>query len=140
MNITITDHPDRYGELHAQALDWLDAFNREVGIERGKREIALEARDEKGELAGVLTGEVAWTWLEVKRLAVRPGRRKSGIGSQLLAHAEALARRQNLRGLVLHTLSFQAPEFYRSHGFVELGCLPDSPAGHRRIYFYKLLA
>ena len=53
--------------------------------------------------------------------------------------AEALARERALVGLWLDTFSWQAPGFYRSLGFVEIGRIPDHPPGEARIFLAKRL-
>jgi hypothetical protein len=43
-------------------------------------------------------------------------------------------------GVWLDTFDFQAPEFYRQHGYVEFGHIDDYPPGHKRYFFQKRLA
>jgi hypothetical protein len=42
-------------------------------------------------------------------------------------------------GIWLDTFDFQAPDFYRGHGFTEFGKLSDYPPGHQRYFFQKRL-
>ena len=65
--------------------------------------------------------------------------RKHGIGSQLMAGAEAAAREQGCRAAYLDTFTFQAPKFYEGLGDREFAGLNDFPAGHARIWFTKAL-
>jgi GNAT superfamily N-acetyltransferase len=65
--------------------------------------------------------------------------RGSGLGSQVLAMAEAEAKRRGCRAAVLYTISFQAPEFYRKHGWRQFGAIPCDPPGTSRIFFSKQL-
>jgi hypothetical protein len=53
--------------------------------------------------------------------------------------AEDLAREKNCVGIWLDTFDFQAPDFYRKHGFSEFGQLQDYPPGHQRLFFHKRL-
>jgi ribosomal protein S18 acetylase RimI-like enzyme len=74
-------------------------------------------------------------------LAVAAEARGYGVGSQLLQFAE---QRFHGRGhLFLLTSSFnqQAQEFYRRHGFEQVGELKDySMAGHSELILHKALA
>ena len=51
------------------------------------------------------------------------GKRGRGIGSQLLAEAERLAREMGARNAALETFEWQAPRFYQKHGYEEVARL-----------------
>ena len=78
------------------------------------------------------TGEIALLW-------VREDQRKRGLGSQILAGAEAKARELGCRQMVIRTHSFQAPEFYRRHGYRQLLEVDGYPNGHTWLVFRKAL-
>src|SRR5262245_42795758 len=102
--------------------------------------LSIFVRDDAGEIAAGLYG---WTWgecCEVRYLWVREDRRGQRLGSQLLRAAEAEAVRRGCRQIVLDTHSFQAPDFYRKHGFEVLAVLQNYPRGHDRIHLRKRLA
>ena len=61
------------------------------------------------------------------------------MGTKLMQMAEDLAREKECIGIWLDTFDFQAPEFYRKHGYSELGQIPDFPPGHKRFFFQKRL-
>jgi GNAT superfamily N-acetyltransferase len=82
---------------------------------------------------------LAFEWLFVNWLWVADSYRKRGVGSQLMAGAEAAARAQGCRAAYLDTFTFQAPEFYERLGYREFGRLNDFPPGHARIWFSKPL-
>jgi GNAT superfamily N-acetyltransferase len=138
----------------AEDLPVEDAFNREavqelrerlyqynvasVGGLEGK-ELGIFVRGEDGELRGGLYG---WTWggyLEVNLLWVHEAERGHGLGSQLLAAAEAEGRARGAHTAILDTHSFQAPAFYRRHGYKEYATLEGYPAGHDKLFFRKRL-
>ena len=88
------------------------------------------AMTETGALAGGLVGHTWTTWLHVTYLWVAAPHRDAGLGSRLLRRAERIARTE--RGCTasrLETWDFQAPEFYRRHGYKVVCAIPDYPPG-----------
>jgi GNAT superfamily N-acetyltransferase len=137
------------GEIHleeapnpsdvARLEDEIYAFNsRTTGIHDG-RMLAAFLRDDAGELRAGLTGHTWGGCCEVRFLWVREVDRHHGLGTRLLRAAEDEARRRGCRQVVLSTHSFQAPEFYRRHGYVEVGRAEGYPLGHAQIYLTKAL-
>jgi GNAT superfamily N-acetyltransferase len=100
---------------------------------------ALMVKDENGEILGGLYGRMIFRWMFIELLSVPEQGRGQGIGSKLMAQAEALAREKNCYGLWLDTFDFQAPEFYKKLGFSQFGEIVDYPPGHKRHYFQKRL-
>jgi GNAT superfamily N-acetyltransferase len=135
VEITVTARPSK-ADRHAVGKGLGDynraAFGRLRGSERW-----LLARDADGVVQAGAKCEIAWGWLYVDWLWVAEPLRRQGLGGQLLAAAEALARERECRGVHLNTWSFQAPEFYRKHGFVEVGGVDDMPPGAVRYWFAK---
>ncbi|MER6983883.1 GNAT family N-acetyltransferase [Streptomyces carpinensis] len=96
------------------------------------REVPLHvwALDESGTVAGGLVGHTWTTWLHVAYLWVDAPHRGAGLGSRLLARAERIARDQrDCTAVRLETWDFQAPEFYRRHGYKVVCAIPDYPPG-----------
>ena len=83
---------------------------------------------------------IAYEWLFVNWLWVAEAYRKQGVGSRLLMSVEGVARENGCRGLYLDTFTFQAPEFYKRHGFREFGRIDGFPPGHSRIWLLKTLS
>ena len=78
--------------------------------------------------------------LFVENIAVDPGRQGAGLGTRLIAFAEAVAREQGLPEIRLYT-NVKASEnfaFYRSLGFTETGRRREH--GFDRVYLMKPLA
>ncbi|MFC4168012.1 GNAT family N-acetyltransferase [Teichococcus aestuarii] len=133
--------PDNKGP-EAQAVLAGLATHRRAAMEA--RPEALEAhplcflrRDAGGVIRAGLVGEVTMDWLFIDKFWVDESLRGQGTGSALLAAAEAEARRIGAVGAHLYTSSFQAPAFYRKHGFQEIGRLEGRPRGHHRLWFAK---
>lgn len=91
-----------------------------------------------GKLAG-LTGETFGNWLCIKFLFVSEAFRGKGIGSGLLKAAEAEAGRRGCKYAFVDTFSFQAPEFYKKHGYEEVFTLEEYPYTGKRHYYTKEL-
>ncbi len=89
--------------------------------------VAWLVRDEQGDIVGGLYGRVFFRWLYIELLVVPEQARGQGTGSTLMQMAEELAREKNCVGIWLDTFDFQAPEFYRRHGFTECGQIDDYP-------------
>ncbi|MBG0854682.1 GNAT family N-acetyltransferase [Streptomyces spinoverrucosus] len=88
------------------------------------------ALDSADDLAGGLVGHTWTTWLHVTYLWVDERHRGTGLGSLLLAEAERVAREERRCTAVrLETWDFQAPDFYRKHGYEVVCAIPDYPPG-----------
>ncbi|MEV7992536.1 N-acetyltransferase [Streptomyces sp. NPDC086077] len=86
--------------------------------------------DATGDLAGGLVGHTWATWLHVTYLWVDGRHRGSGLGSRLLTEAERIAReKRRCTAARVETWDFQAPDFYRRHGYEVVGTIPDYPPG-----------
>jgi GNAT superfamily N-acetyltransferase len=91
------------------------------------------------EVVGGLVGETHWGWLFVHLLFVKEELRGRGYGHRLMVLAEEEARQRGAKNAYLDTFSFQAPDFYKKHGYEVFGVLEGFPVGHQRYYFKKRL-
>jgi len=135
--LTILEAPD---PADAQYLDdRLYEFNAaQTGIDDG-RLLAIILRDRHDEIVAGLYG---WTWgqcCEVRSLWVHEQWRRKGLGTRLMAAAEAEARARGAAQMVTSTHSFQAPDFYRRLGFEPVGQIEDYPVGYQHIFLQKWL-
>jgi anti-anti-sigma factor len=117
----------------------LRQFNEQFIGRRDYEDLFVVVRDETGKVCGGLLAATVRKWLMIDFLWVTESVRGAGFGSQLLAAAEAEAVRRSCDNACLDTVSFQAPDFYRKHGYVTAGELADFPAGHTRYFMQKKL-
>jgi GNAT superfamily N-acetyltransferase len=120
--------------------DRINEFNFATTGIHDARLLAIMLRDRDGRLYAGLSGHTWGGVAEVRFLWVDESRRGTGIGSRLLEAAEAEARARGCGKIVLSTHSFQAPAFYRNHGYVPAGEFIGYPRGHRSIFLEKPLA
>ena len=114
-------------------------FNNErVGAD-GHTPLNLIEYDTDGKVIGGLLGGTYWGWMYVDILWVDENHRKQGIGSKLLAEAECEAIRRGCHHVHLDTMSWQAPDFYKKHGYEVIGVLPDIPKGNQKYLLQKAL-
>jgi ribosomal protein S18 acetylase RimI-like enzyme len=102
-------------------------------------ELSVVVRGDDGELRAGLYG---WTWggfLEVNLLWVHEQERGHGLGSHMLAAAEAEGRARGAHTAILDTHTFQAPDFYRRHGYEVYATVEGYPAGHDKLFLRKRL-
>lgn len=93
--------------------------------------------DEQGRKKAGLTGEIFGNWLCIHYLWVSEEWRGQGIGSRLLARAEAEAVAKGAKYAFVDTFDFQAPDFYRRHRYQEVFRLTDYPYTGSRFYYTK---
>jgi len=136
--IVITDAPG--ADEAALISDALDEFNvQETGTE-DRRLLAVLVKDpESGKVLGGLTGQTSLGLLFVDLFHLPPELRGLGIGSKVLRQAEEEGRRRGCRTAVLYTISFQAPDFYKRHGWRVFGEVPCDPPGTCRVFMTKEL-
>ncbi|TBO60377.1 GNAT family N-acetyltransferase [Streptomyces kasugaensis] len=134
--IVVTDLPD--ADDVALISDGLDAFNvQETGTD-DRRPLAVLVKDpETGRVLGGLTGRTSLGLLFVDLFYLPPALRGSGIGSEILRQAEREGRNRGCRSGVLYTITFQAPDFYRRHGWRAFGEIPCDPPGTSRVFMTK---
>ncbi len=124
----------------AERLDAeLTAFNDRAAGVADEAEFAVRVTGPDGELVAGLTG---WSWGDcagINMLWVREDRRSEGWGGRLLRAAEEEARRRGCTQISVSSLSFQAPEFYRRHGYLDTGRREGIPGGHVDHHFWKSL-
>ncbi len=137
MDYTIELTADKAEQASAYIEDQLNQFNLHIAEPHQHTLLRVFARNDQGELVGGLLGETYWRWLYVADLWVHEAYRRSGLGTRLMAEAEAEAMRRGCQHAHVDTHDFQAPEFYLKLGYTVWGSLEDLPPGHKRIFFRK---
>ncbi len=102
-------------------------------------ELNFHVKNEAGEIVAGILSTLCWNWIEIDILWVNPEQRQQGFGSQLLLEVEQLARAKQCDFVMLNTFSFQAPEFYKKHGYTVTTVIENAPPGHTHYYFKKEL-
>ncbi|WP_439574008.1 GNAT family N-acetyltransferase [Phreatobacter sp.] len=130
----------RVGETARAVVKGLIAYNTaKAGRTKWKR-FAISVRDDEGTVRGGLVGFTMWNWCFVELLWIDEALRGTGIGTDLIGKAEAIAAKRGARHIYLDTFSFQGDGFYQKLGYEVFGELDDFPPGHRRIWLKKDLA
>ena len=129
---------------YAEALgEWIDAafdgFAEAHGVTCQYTPFAFAARQD-GKLLGVIKGHAMYREAHISELIVAEEARGQGIGTKLLAAAEAFFAGKGFDNLNLTTYRFQAPEFYRKHGFTLefIRENPDCPALAKYFFIKKI--
>jgi GNAT superfamily N-acetyltransferase len=137
--VAIEDDPDPAAKQAAG--DALYGHNiRQTGV-ADRRPIATTVTDPAtGTIIGGLWGRTELGLLFIDMAFLPEELRGQRIGGRLLVLIEAEARRRGCRHAVVETSTFQAPDFYRRHGFTELGRVPFDLPGQARIFLHKALA
>ena len=115
-------------------------FNAQVtGIHDGAS-LNASLDDDAGRIVAGVSGHTWGGCCTIVLIWVDESIRGSGVGRALMHAAEHEAIRRGCRQMVLTTHSFQAPRFYEKLGFRRLAVIPDNPAGHEDIIYFKELA
>jgi GNAT superfamily N-acetyltransferase len=116
----------------------LDFNTRATGI-GNQRGLSVRVSDAEGLVAG-LTG---WTWGTCARIElvwVRGDQRRRRFGGHLLEAAEAEARTRGCTQILVSSMTFQAPDFYKRKGYVEFCRTEGIPtAGSAEVHMVKAL-
>lgn len=136
MNFRITDDVSEHdvNEIHRM----LNEYNL-VHRENQKIPIGLFFEDENSRKLAGLTGEIFGNWLCIQFLFVSEQLRGQGIGSKLLQAAKSEAKQRDCKYAFVDTFSFQAPIFYKKHGYPEVFTLEEYPYTEKRYYYTKNL-
>lgn len=117
----------------------LQNFNIQQAGEENFKRICFALLSPDQEIIGGVLGEIFWDWLHIDLMWIKDESRGQGYGHRLLSAIEDQAREHGAKNAFLDTFSFQAPEFYKKHGYRVFGELSGFPSGHQRIFLMKVL-
>lgn len=117
----------------------LEKFNNmHVGPDNHLLLNIVEYDENQNVIAGIL-GVTYWGWLHIDILWVDENFRCKKIGSRLLIAAENEAKKRGCHSVHVDTMSWQAPEFYKKHGYELISELDNIPNGYKKFHFIKRL-
>ena len=117
----------------------LQKFNDEkVGPDNHELLNIVEYDNSGNIIAGILGGTY-WGWMHIDILWVDENHRRQGLGSQLLETAESEAIKRGCHSVHVDTMSWQAPDFYKKHGYETISELNDIPSGNKKFHLIKKL-
>jgi GNAT superfamily N-acetyltransferase len=102
-------------------------------------ELAIFVR-EAGEVVAGISGRTWGDACELESLWVEPRLRGRGLGSSLIAAAEAEAAARGCRQTVHFTFDFQAGHLYERAGYELVGRVEDFPSGAAVLWYRKRLS
>jgi GNAT superfamily N-acetyltransferase len=139
----VSDDPITVNDVDDGLADTLEARIYEFNVEATGIDDARWLRSAlRGDDGGLEAGLTGWTWggcgyLDL--LWVRADLRGTGLGSRLLEAAEAEATARGCVQMVVSSHTFQAPDFYLRHGYVEYARTENYPRGHAEVHLIKML-
>ena len=119
--------------------DRIYEFNSSVTRITDGEWLAIFVRDDGGQIVAGICGNTWGGCCEIRQFWVEESQRGRSLGTKLLGAAEHEARRRGCSQIFLMTFSFQAPVFYRKHGFKTLATVDDYPRGHQTLLLSKRL-
>lgn len=137
--VILTDAPDSRARIVID--EGLAGYNSDQAGIDDRQALAVLVKDSRtGETLGGILGRTSLGLLFIDIVFLPEELRGHGLGSRMLAMAEAEGRARKCINAVLYTISFQAPAFYARHGWHELGRVACNPPGASRIFMTKSLA
>ena len=118
----------------------LGDFNQSFVPEITDESFAIFVRDKSGEILGGLTGFIYITSVQIRFLWLSEKLRNQGVGSELMQKIELICKEREISNIAVDTYTFQAPKFYESHGFKEIGRYKDYLVkGVDKVFYQKVL-
>lgn len=114
-------------------------YNLERLEDKNPRKLGVFLNNEDGEKVAGIICDTHGKWLLIHYLWVDEQQRGKNVGSQLLEMAEEEARRRGCEFSFVDTFDFQAPGFYKKHGYEEVFQLKNYPIDGTRFYYTKTI-
>lgn len=137
MKIEVLQNPEQ------QLIDFLDKkiadFNWAHWEVQERLPLAVQIRNEQGDIVAGAAGRTFGNWLLISTLWVAEEMRGQNIGSQVLQAMEAAGQARGCSQCLLDTLNFQAMPFYQQHGYVTQWVQQNYPKTGCKYYMVKPL-
>ena len=115
MKIEVLQNPD------TQLIDYLDKqiadFNWANWEVQERKPLAVQIKNEHGEVIAGAAGRTFGNWLQLSTLWVSEELRGKAMGSQILKSFEDAGKKRGCTTCLLDTLNFQARPFYEKYGY-----------------------
>ena len=117
----------------------LHEYNEQQAGDQQFQRLCFVVQSPDEDIVGGVIAELYWGWSYIDLMWIREELRGQGYGHRLLTQVEDKARDLGAKQAYLDTFSFQAPEFYKRHGYQILAEMEDFPVGHQRYIMSKPL-
>ena len=135
MSFRITDEITQEDET--EIFQGLLKYNLARIEDKNPKDLGIYFENELGQKLAGLIGDTHGNWLSIKFLWVDKELRGNKIGSKILMQAEKIAKARGCKYVFLDTFSFQAPEFYKKHGYKEVFTLEEYLITGKKYHFTK---
>ncbi|TPV72971.1 GNAT family N-acetyltransferase [Klebsiella pneumoniae] len=116
----------------------LNGFNDQITSISDRKPLSVIVRcQEAGNVLGGMPGRTSLGLLFIDLFYLPPALRNNGLGTTILAQFENEGRKRGCIAGFLYTITFQAPDFYKKHGWEEFGRIDCLPEGTSRIFMIK---
>ena len=136
-DVQMTDEVDQAGVEELQNA--VIAFNVAATGYSDGASLGCLLRDQAGQLIAGLDGFTWGGYAMIEWLWVHDDYRQDGLGTRLVEAAEHEAARRGCFVVRVNTHTFQAPGFYASLDYSEIGLAEDTPVGHGEVFLQKRL-
>jgi GNAT superfamily N-acetyltransferase len=117
-------------------VNGLDNFNIATTGINAYYPVQYYLRDADDEVLGGLLGYCWGDWMHINTVWIAEPARGGGHAREMMAAAEAYAKKRGCIGAYLETYSFQARPLYEKLGYKVVGQIDNMPPGHTH-YFMK---
>lgn len=126
-------------ERAEQLANLIRKYNRSNREPSKSEPLNIYVEDEQGNILAGMVAELFENWLEIEYLYVREDLRGKGIGSKISDKAEKESKSRGCKYSFVNTFNFQAPNFYKKHGYKEIFALKEYTYTGERYYYTKEL-
>ena len=99
-------------------------------VKQPMEEVSLVVKNEEGKIFGGVTGTMYFYHLHIDFYGLINQFVMTVMVANFYIKLKKLRRKKECRLILLDSFSFQAPEFYKKHGYREYGVVEDHPKGH----------